>query len=294
MKAEKNLEYIACPTCGVDNTKSLFGVREIVCCRRCGLVYINPRRSKNETASFYERQYIPDEQMLQQQYGQWRRETLHREAKLVKGMRQPGRILDVGCAGGEFLKYFLADGWECSGVEPSKVASEEARQLGIHIYNCTLQDAALPERYFDVISIIDMLPLDPAPLGDLLKARHALKDDGLMVIELPGLPYRIARNYGPLSLVINRRWSNFSPASLHLFYFSTSSLRRLLEKAGFRIVKIVPEMAPLQKSAVLQSLNRLHFWFSKLLFGLTSGKVNLAAKVVYLCTKLPAGSDNGS
>lgn len=293
MKDEKNFEFVVCPTCGIDDTRPLFGVQEIVLCRRCGLIYANPRLSNNDTVKFFEQQYIPDEQMLRQQFGDWRRETLRRESNLIKFMKKPGRILDIGCAGGEFLKHFIDEGWECGGVEPSEVASERTKKLGVRIYGRTLQEAVLRSKYFDVISFIDMLPIVPSPLEDFNKAYGALKDDGLIAIELPGLTYRVLRNYGPLSLIINHRWNNFSPASLHLFYFSTSSLRRLLDKAGFHIVKIIPEMAPLRGSALLQLINRIHFAFSRFLFILTFGKINVSAKIFYICQKKINEADHG-
>lgn len=187
---------------------------------------------------------------------------------------------------GEFLSYFLRSKWDCGGIEPSVVASAEASRRGIHVYGSTLKDSGLPEKYFDIITFLDMLYFDPTPLEDIQKARQALKDDGLLAIELPGLSYRIMRKFGPLSLVVNHRWNDFSSPSRHLFYFSESSLHRLLEKAGFQIIETVPEMAPLRGSVVLQFASRLYFLFSRFLFVVTLKKINVAAKVVYLCQKM--------
>lgn len=280
-------EYILCPVCEVDDTTLFipFGSRDIVRCRHCGLVYVNPRRSQREVRKFFKERYISDVRLLDREFGTWRDHTLRREAALIKNLKRPGKILDVGCAGGEFLAYFLSDGWDCHGVEPSMLAAKSAAKRGIRVYNGVLKDVDFAESAFDVVTHLDTLYFSPTPREDLAKLNLLLKADGLLIIELPGLAYRTLRNVGPASLLINRRWCHFSSLSPHLYYFSTASLSRLLQKVGFEISSVRLEQAPRRGNALMQFVNDAYFYLTSMVFGLTRGRVNLATKVVYVCRK---------
>ena len=102
-----SFDYISCPTCDIDNAPLFLGVQDIVVCRKCGLIYVNPRRRSDETKSFFEQNYIPNELMLRQEFGDWREESLRRESELIKKRKISGRILDVGCAGGNSYPTFF-------------------------------------------------------------------------------------------------------------------------------------------------------------------------------------------
>ncbi len=282
------LEPVICPTCQVDDAQPYFrfGPPHIVRCRRCGLVYSNPRRAQSEVDEFFEAKYIPNEKKLKRELGNWRSLSLEREAGLIKSLKPGGKILDIGCAGGLFLSHFPSDDWERHGVEPSHYAAEEAGKLGIHIYRNVLNKAEIRQpEYFDVITLLDTLCLSATPVEDLKKIRQLLKRDGLLFIDLPGFSYRIWRNVGPICLLINRRWSNLIPTSPHLFIFSTSSLEKMLQKAGLAIREIHLEQAPARGSALTRFLNSLHYGLSKALFKLSGGHLNPAAKVYYVCSR---------
>ncbi|MCW5853496.1 MAG: class I SAM-dependent methyltransferase [Anaerolineae bacterium] len=287
VRSHEGRERVLCPICKIDHAFPFipFGPGDIVRCHQCGLIYVNPRRVQTDIEQFFQAQYIADESMLNQDLGAWRTDTLRREAAIVKELCKTGRILDIGCAGGEFLAHFVEEGWECYGVEPSSYAAVEAQRRGISVHQGTLRDTNLPEGYFDVITYLDTLYFVPKPETDLEMIHHLLRDDGLLLIELPGLPFRLLKNVGPMSLLINRRWCHLSSLSFHLYYFSTESLSRLLLQTGFKIDRIVLEQSPMYSPWFARSLNNAHFGLSKALFTLTSGRINLAAKVVYVCRK---------
>lgn len=280
-------ERVLCPICQLDETRPFLtsGPKELVRCVHCGLVYVNPRPHREEIRHFFEAGYVPNVGTLQREFGAWRAPTLQREAKLIGHLRAPGRVLDVGCAGGEFLRRLASEGWECHGVEPSLLAVEECRRRDLKAYQGTLLDADIPNLLFDVVTCLDTLYLTLNPCEEVERIAHLLKDDGLLVVELPGYRYRLLRNVGFLSLLINRRWCHLSPTSIHLFYFSTDSLRRLLAKAGFEIIGIVPERTPRRGPALLRMLATAYFAVSWIVSATTMGRAHLAPKIVYLCRK---------
>lgn len=282
------LERVNCPICNESDSRKFLplGPDHLVRCRRCGLVYSSPRRATEDVSEFFEEKYIPDAKKLTRELGSWRDHSLQREAAIIKGMKQRGAILDIGCAGGRFLEHFLADGWECHGVEPSRVAAEEASRKGIRIYQSVLgrADIDLPD-HFDVVTYLDTLFFSSTPVDDLKKISRLMKDDGRLFIDLPGFTYRVLRNFGPMCLLIDRRWTNFKLTSAHLFMLSTKTLGLMLAEAGMEIESIHLEQAPARGTRLMRALNAAHYATCRVLYNLSGGSINLAAKAFYVCRK---------
>ena len=183
------------------------------------------------------RQFRPSDEQLARLYTQadavvyeaekaGRNWTAERNAGIVLRRRAvPGRILDVGCASGAFLRAMLAHGWSGEGVEPSTVQfalAEEALAGRCRLHQCSLQEAKLEGR-FDVVSLWDVLEHVTDPLCFLRDCRERLVPGGLIVLNVPDLDSIQAR-------LLGRRW----PLLLaeHLNYFNLGSLRQCAERAG--------------------------------------------------------------
>ena len=70
----------------------------------------------------------------------------------------PGRLLDVGVGGGEFLRAARQRGWSVVGLDVSTWAATEIRaQHGIEVLTATLEEAPLPRETFDVVHMSHVL-----------------------------------------------------------------------------------------------------------------------------------------
>ncbi len=284
---KQKLESIVCPLCGVDETRRFLkrGPERIVRCRHCGLVYVNPRPVNTAVGDFFENKYIPDDEKLEVYFTVYRAPALRLEAKIIKKYKAQGRILDIGCAGGEFLSHFLDDDWICEGIEPSQLAASKARSLGIKTVTGMLEEVSLEKQHYDVISVIDTLFFMAWPLQNLKKLHKALKDDGIIAVEIPGFAFRMARNIGPLSLIVNRRWIYIDQDSPHLFYLTRRALRHMLEAAGFEVISEYPIPSPAHGSWFYRLMMKIYFVFSVMFFYLTFKQINLAAKTLFISRK---------
>jgi SAM-dependent methyltransferase len=197
-------------------------------------------------------------------------------------------VLDIGCATGTFFENFIGPTWHLYGVETSPLGVELARsRYGAEVFCGTLREAGYPSAFFDVVSILDTLFLLPDPRAELIEIKRILKDEGLLAVEIPGLSYRLfLRDRGPVSWVLNGKWSRMSTDSWHLYYFSPSTLNLLLTSVGFRVVKAIPEQASLGRRGVARTLNDLHFALARLLFKATAGRFSIAGKELYLAMKM--------
>lgn len=139
-----------------------------------------------------------------------------------------GRLLDIGCANGDFLVQARQRGWDVLGVDPS-AARAEAIAAGVPLVGTTVRDAAVPERTLDVITFWDVLEHVPDPVGDLRSARRLLKAGGLVAATVPDAGNVVAKLSG-------RRWFGFRTTGEHLQFFSRQSLKQAMEQAGFRVI----------------------------------------------------------
>ena len=101
-----------------------------------------------------------------------------------------------------------------------------------------------PARSYDVVTLWDVLEHTPDPKTEVRETHRLLKEDGLLVINYPDIGSWIARLMG-------RSWVFL--LDVHLYYFTRATIRKLLEDAGFEIVRIRPHFQRLGCGYVLRA-----------------------------------------
>lgn len=238
------LEHVPCNLCGEDKTRLLavkFGL-SLVVCRRCGLIYASPRLSAEAIQERYESPDFFDEylRIFQADRRSFNPRIFrsHWAAVLdaLGAASPPGRLLDVGCAAGFFIKAAAERGWQAQGVEISRVASGYARDIvGVPVLTGTMESAGYPSGSFDAVTMLDFLEHARDPSAALEEAFRVLKDGGMLLLNTPDVQSLSRR-------ILGVDWAVLSPGE-HLFVFSEKSLRSLLQKAGFTSVSIRNRLA---------------------------------------------------
>ena len=238
-------EDVVCDLCGerdclpvqvlTDTLYHLPGAFTLQRCTRCGLMYLNPRPTPNSIGMFYPPDYAPyrppveDERLAVMRF--MRRRKLIKRRKLIEqygGLKQ-GRILDVGCATGLFLREMQLVGWQVVGIEPIQSAAEFARQrFGLEIFEGSLRDAPFSSGSFDVLTFWDVLEHTFSPRTDLSEAARLLKPGGLLAINIPNWDSFDRQQFGA-------NWQGFDPPR-HLYMFSRETLTQLLLQTGFDVL----------------------------------------------------------
>jgi len=226
--SESNLEDWSAFAC----TSSGYGRHHtIVQCRRCGLVYTNPRVDRKDILDTYEA--VEDRLYVEEREG--RVLTFERHLKpleRITGVPKHRALLDVGCHIGVFVEIAAEHGWDAWGVEPSHWAVGLARSRGLNVVWGTLETADLPEQMFDVITMWDVIEHLTDPRGTIERAYHLLRPGGLLVIHTIDIDSLFARILGP-------RWPWLM--EMHIFYFSRRTLRAMLEQSGFKVISDRPQ-----------------------------------------------------
>jgi SAM-dependent methyltransferase len=154
-----------------------------------------------------------------------------------------GRLLDVGTAAGAFLAAARKRGWQVEGCEPNAwLAAWGSRHYGIPIRTGELFDQPFAPQSFDVVTLWDVIEHTPDPSRVMRTAGDLIRPGGLLVVNYPDIGSWIARTLG-------RRWPFLS--SVHLYYFTRETMRRLLERHGFDVVEMRPHFQRLELEYLL-------------------------------------------
>jgi 2-polyprenyl-3-methyl-5-hydroxy-6-metoxy-1,4-benzoquinol methylase len=293
--AASGLREVACLFCGTSDEELRFrdGPFRVVRCRRCGLTYVTPRLPKERLHQMYQEEYWSSGRAKDFGYTQYLAEaplylrTYRLRSKLIAAHRpQPGRVLDVGCAAGFFLRVMADLGWSTTGLEISDKMCEYARgTLALpDVRRGDLLSVPVEPASFDVVTLWDVIEHLEDPPTHLRAARAALRDDGLLVIETQNVASGFARLMG-------RRWQHFKHEE-HLYHFDPATLERLLRDAGLRIVQRTARYGGKYVSPefVAERVGKVHPLLSTLASPLrllrgTSLYVNLRDEMVVLATK---------
>jgi len=239
------------------------GVWSLMECPRCELVWLNPRPVPEDIGKLYSQYFtheadatrrassalrkIVKESILSTSFG-YPIDGSHRLMGSLLSMIGPlreimgggvmwlsalerGRILDVGCGNGMFLDRMRQLGWDVTGVEPDGAAVKVAREkLGLEVIEGSLEDAGLPDRYFDAVTMNHVIEHVPDPIGTLKECLRVLKPGGKLVVITPNIMSMGFQVFGEY-------WRGLE-VPRHLHIFSPRSLRLAAERAGLLVQEL--------------------------------------------------------
>jgi hypothetical protein len=145
-----------------------------------------------------------------------------RYALVAKHFARPGRVLDVGCAAGYFLKVCQEKGWDVLGLEVSDAIRPQAEErLGKqHVMAGLLEDAPLAPASFDLVTFWDVVEHIPDVVGALKHVRTLLKPGGKLLIETQNVASRTAARMG-------KAWNHYKHAE-HIYHFDPKTIADVL------------------------------------------------------------------
>ena len=211
-----------------DLRMNLPGSWKLMKCERCGLLFIDPQPSWEELSAHYPEDYHSylrkDSKSANFLRGFGLRNRVHSVLRQVTV--QNGRLLDVGCATGDFLLAFkeMTD-WNVEGLEIVPEAAAAARAKGLEIIEAELEIANLVTGNYDVITLWDVLEHMQDPAMVLQICHDLLNPEGMLVLKCPDPA-------GKEALLFEQSWIGYE-APQHLFGFPRAVLKNKLEEIGF-------------------------------------------------------------
>jgi len=183
------VEIVACNLCGSTRHASVYRMPDrrffpqdfftVVECDECGLGFVNPRPSAAETQKYYPPEYF--QQPATKSHERYLHRRFSAEATYLRAIengRGPRRLLDVGCANGDFPRFMAARGWIVEGIEISE-SSKRIQDFRVHTQE--FQNIAVNEPAYDAVTAWAVLEHVHDPMAYFRKAAQVLKKNGLFV-----------------------------------------------------------------------------------------------------------------
>ncbi len=248
-------------------------------CEGCGLLYQNPRVRVDHLAQAYPPNYpahtrdpelsrilrdgsVAVRRVLARELGYRhldvtgagpldRLRALARRRKVRKNFPPwtgRGRLLDVGCASGRFIRQMAAVGWQVAGIEFDPEAAVKAKTVTPRIFVGDPVDADFLPESFDLVTAFHVIEHLPDPLGALRNMVRWLAPGGLMIVEVPNVA-------GVGGSLFGRYWSGLD-FPRHLIHFTPASMGAMVERAGGCVVRAMHKTKPRYLTRSLRHMMR--------------------------------------
>lgn len=219
----------ACDLCGNSGYKVLYSVPDLrfrsyeqeysaVECKNCGHRYLSPRPALKDISSVYPEDYYAGRDSSDPR--QQRRYL--KQIEYLPRIKE-GKILDIGCAGGGWLKVVHGFGWQCYGTDFIESGHKED---GIDIRYGYLPEINYPDSFFDAVCAWGVMEHIHEPSKYFSSIRLFLKENGIFIFLVPNGDSLFSR------------WAYKEDIPRHLHFFRSKTLRLYAQKYGFKVKRI--------------------------------------------------------
>jgi 2-polyprenyl-3-methyl-5-hydroxy-6-metoxy-1,4-benzoquinol methylase len=206
-------------------------------CRRCGLVFLNPRMTAEAYGRFYNGVYRPlvsafhgrliDARTIQDEQGEYARQRAEFVRPFVVNSGAQ-TLLDIGGSTGVVAHHFAREfGLEGTVIDPAPMEVEEARRLGLETITGLVEEHDFGRQRFDVVIVcqtVDHL-LDVA--GTLARVRQLLSERGVLFIDIVDFRAAYLRN-----------WSVEDAIKIdHPYYLTEPTMTAYLARSSFEVLR---------------------------------------------------------
>jgi SAM-dependent methyltransferase len=175
-----------------------------------------------------------------------------------------GKVLDIGCGVGTFLKHAQDNNWETHGLDFDKDAIKAAQETfdlkNLEVADISEYSRNNPDKKFDLITFFDVIEHVDNHLEFMSTVRNLLSSKGYIVMSLP---YRNGATW-------------LKPHDLpprHLTRWDRQTMKNFLQKQGFKISYIAR-----RSEGMGFIVNKLRFkWGKKLSFNMVGKYKNKVA-----------------
>jgi len=233
---------IICASCLSYETETLFSANDknfhtteeifsIVQCTTCGITFTHPQPSPDIVSKYYPKLYYPVGKNAEKYIKNHIEPFQHDKIVKVLRYKKSGRILDVGCGPGYFVREAKHAGFDAEGIEFSQLAVEYGLKLwDVNIKVDSFLESDFKTLTYDIITLWQVLEHLYHPTRIIEKAKKLLNSGGLLVIAIP--------NFASFQATFFKQDWYHLEVPRHLFHYTPKSITNLLEKQGFKILDI--------------------------------------------------------
>jgi 2-polyprenyl-3-methyl-5-hydroxy-6-metoxy-1,4-benzoquinol methylase len=248
---------LVCPSCDsskIKINKHFFADWEelsepmyLTTCRKCGLRFFNKILSDYQIETLYDDNYFQEDWCW---YAKPYEEVWHLRKKDFEAKQLPwimthkknGKVIDIGCGGGAIVKAFNDAGYEAIGAELNKNLAEFGiEELGVNIISIDVTKKEFVDKFgkFDIIYMSDLIEHLNYPETFLKSMHNLLRDDGLVIIDVPLVELnRFSSKLRQVYAILRNKDSRFCQYPYHLIFFKPDTLITLCKNAGYKIEEL--------------------------------------------------------
>jgi len=135
-----------------------------------------------------------------------------------------GKLLDVGCARGDWMLFPQREGWEVFGIEPG---GADKNPHGLPIVSSAFPDPGLlGSSQYDVVTAWAVIEHLHDPMGAIKRVRALLRPGGRAIFMVPNMNS------------VASRFAFAEDLPRHLYFFSEKTLRTYGEATGLRLDRV--------------------------------------------------------
>lgn len=265
--------------------------RNLVECQNCGLVFVSPLPTAADLKKIYSQEYFlkmePGDE-TKAGFGHYleeeglKREYFRKKLNQIGKQKNKGRLLDVGCATGVFLKLAQESGWETWGVDISQFAVNLCRRRGLkNVLKCAFEKMKFDQGFFDVVVAFDLIEHVLDPLKFLKKIGKIMKPNGLLFLTTPNKDSLLAKFLG-------KKWFGYHHWQ-HIYFFNPKTLSFCLAKANVFDEAELGVDDP-QEYPLGNMVERIPFYYPNSFTKVAAGFLSPFLKVGKFTLKLPLGN----
>jgi len=185
--------------------------------------FVNPRPKIAEMQKYYPAEYYLNPPT--KSHGRYLRRRFTAQASFLselEGRSGRKKLLDVGCANGDFPRFMAGRGWEVEGVE---ISESSDRITDFYVHTQEFQNIAVNEPTYDVVDGLGGARARARSMAYFRKASAVLKKGGLFVILMPNFQS------------VASRYLFCEDIPRHCISSKGKRYGNIFEKTGFRLEK---------------------------------------------------------
>jgi len=234
-------------------SKDIMGIPAfIIICKKCGLIFQNPRLSEKSLNDFYANFYydlyssaVNEEDEYKEMIERGRLIYEYINNKIPEFLNSVKNILEVGCNKGGIISAFSKNGYNVMGIDLDPNAVKFANTKNINVQLTDINSFAKNNtQKFDLVIYNHVLEHISDINNEMKLIKTLLTENGYIYIGVPSLLYGLKAN----------RWHFQSHVIFdHIYYFNRETLRNTMSFCGFKEVAC-------DDSPVINNIKGLHLF----------------------------------
>ena len=199
-------------------------------CQQCGLIYVSPRPSLQQTQQLYSSDKARASVGTDMTGALSKRLHAKHNLGILKKYAKKGDLLEIGAGAGYFLNEAKRKEFDVCGIELNSVQADFIRrELGIPCEDSPLSGSSFGGDTFDIVYHCNVISHFYDPIAEFRKINGKLRDKGILIFQ--------TGNVGDVSQKYYDMFTTFQLPD-HLFLFGEDNVKELLRRSGFECMEI--------------------------------------------------------